>query len=513
MAGQDRFAAPWTRRRFLKAAATGAVGVLGIGSAYELLAGTVAAAPARSTVKVGSSPAERRQFRSRPDLSPPRITVTHGAAAGAAASTAPGLIFLTPANGQGPNGPLIVDDSGEPVWVAPHSGKNTTNLQVLQYRGAPVLAWWEGKITVGYGRGDYVIMDRSYRELRRVQAGHGYAGDLHEFVITPEGTALFDIFNIRPGQVQTDRGPAAGLLMEGVVQEVDIATGEVLFEWHSADHVGTGESYFAMPRGFGEPADYFHINSIDVDVDGNLLVSSRHCWTVYKVDRRSGAILWRLGGKRSDFTFAPGAHFSWQHHVRHHSGNRLTVFDNGASGPQTITEPRTRGLLLDLDPAAKTATLVRAYVHPGNLVCPSQGTVQLLPHGHVFMGWGSQPYYSEFSAGGERLFDANFPTAGSYRAFRFPWTGLPTEPPAIAVGRRAAGELTVYASWNGATEVATWEVLAGPGADRLTRVATAPRSGFETAIVARAFEAYVAARALDRAGRPLGTSVARAVAG
>lgn len=498
---------PWTRRRFLKAAGAGALGLLGAGGAYEALA-RLTEPTATPPIPTAAVAVDRLHFRSRPDLSPPRVTV--GVRQG---PTAPGYVFLTPANGAAPDGPLIVDDAGEPIWVGPRLAPNVTTFGLFEYRGAPVLALWEGTGVTGYGYGDYVLLDTSYQEVARVRAGNGYRGDLHEFLVTPQGTAIFDIFNTRAGEIQTDRGPAEGLIIEGVLQEVDIATGKVVFEWHSADHVSTGESYFAMPRGFGEPYDYFHINSIDVDTDGNLLVSSRHCWTIFKVDRHSGEILWRLGGKRSDFAIGPGAEFSWQHHVRHHSGGRLTIFDNGAASPTTITEAPTRGLLLNLDTEARQASLVQAFIQPEHLECPSQGTVQLLSDGHVFMGWGSQPRYSEFTLEGHLLLDASFPTKGSYRTFRFPWQGRPTDAPAIAVAANGAAGATLYASWNGATEVARWDVLAGPSADRLSRVGGAARSGFETAIAVPTSEPYVAARAMDAGGSPLATSRTVAVPG
>jgi hypothetical protein len=284
---------------------------------------------------------------------------------------------------------------------------------------------------------------------------------------------------------------------------VDIESGEVLFEWHSLDHVGLEESY-VKPLNPEGPYDYFHINSIDVDHDSNLLVSARKTFTVYKVDRESGEIIWRLGGKNTDFEMAPGAQSRYQHDARRQADGTITLFDNG--GVQK--NDRSYGVVLDVDET--TVAVERKYGHPDGRVAAVMGSMQVLPNGNVFIGWGSDPLFSEFSNEGELLFHASFPPkVDSYRAFRSPWSGHPSDDPAVAAERGRGDEVTVYASWNGATEVATWQVLAGPGPERLRPIASAPRTGFETAIAVRTTEPYVGVRARDRAGRILGTSAAK----
>jgi hypothetical protein len=267
----------------------------------------------------------------------------------------------------------------------------------------------------------------------------------------------------------------------------------VLFEWHSLEHVGLDESH-AMPY------DYFHINSIDVDHDGNLLVSSRTTFTVYKIDRKSGEVIWRLGGKKSDFEMGAGTRTAYQHDARRQRDGTITIFDNGS-----VNEvEQSRGIVVELDEDAMTATLVREYTHPDKVLSATQGNVQVLENANVFVGWGSEPHMSEFDRGGGLLFSAAFPAESeSYRAFRFEWGGRPQEEPAIAAEAVGGEKVTVYASWNGATEVAAWEVLAGPGLDRLQPVGTAPRKGFETAITVNTSEPYVGIRAKNDAGKVL----------
>ena len=348
-----------------------------------------------------------------------------------------------------------------------------------------------------------MILDSSYREVKRVRAGNGYMGDHHEFLITPEGTALITIYSPVSWDLSSIGGPENGAVLDGIAQEVDIATGKVLFEWHSLDHVGIEASYRALPENEQMPFDYFHINSIDVDLDNNLLVSSRTTFAIYKIDRKTGRIIWKLGGKESDFEIGDGAWMRYQHDTRRHPDGTITVFDNGA----VKKDDKSYGLVLDPDEEEMTVSLVREYPDPSGKVAAVMGNVQVLPSGGMFIGWGSDPLFSEFGEDGELLFNAVFPPrVNSYRAFRFPWSGQPAEDPALAV-EPGDGELTLYASWNGATEVAAWQALAGPAPDRLKPLGPAtPRAGFETAITVHTAEPYVGVQARDRSGRVLGTS-------
>lgn len=508
----------WTRRRFL--AAAGAVALGGTSAAVALYEaslrsgtdnGAVASPGARSLVAVASGPpagatpgvsprpantAGRRAYRSRPDLTPPRI-VSDVPPSG---RVAPGYVFFTPANGDGQDGPMIADNTGDLVWLRPDSGVRAANFRVSRYQGEPVLTWWEGTLNGGIGAGAYVIADSSYRVIARVTAGNGRQADLHEFLVTPQGTALFFADEGVPAST-SDGSPAPWQVMDCVVQEVDIASGRVLVEWHSADHIALDESYVAPPTQAGQIYDYVHANSIDVGADGSLLVSARNTSAVYSLDRSSGEIAWRLGGKRSDFSIGDGAGFGWQHDARWQPDGTVSMFDDEAAPGQS------RAIVLRLDQSAMTASLERAYVHPQGLLATSQGNAQLLPNGNVFVGWGSEPFFSEFSRGGTLLYDASFPAAAqSYRDFRAEWSGRPTEPPAVAVEAAGPRTLSIYASWNGATDVAAWDVLAGDDPARLRVVASAPRSGFETAVTVATNAALVAVRARDGAGRTLGTS-------
>ncbi|GIH20497.1 hypothetical protein Raf01_86690 [Rugosimonospora africana] len=440
-----------------------------------------------------------RSYLSRTDLRPPAISVKV-----VRGILSPGLLLLTPTSSSGQHGPMIIDETGEVLWFRPlPAGQTATNFQVQTYRGEPVLTWWEGKLITGYGSGEYVVLDRGYRELARLSGGPG-STDLHEFQLTDAGTALSTNYQ------QT------GDLLDCVIREVDVATGRPVVQWRASDHVSLSESYQPRPGQGAGPWDFFHANAVAVDSDGNLLISSRHLSTVLKVHRRTGAVIWRLGGKRSDFRVAGDARFHWQHDVRRRSDGTLSVFDNGAGA--TTDEKQSRGLILDVDESARTATVRRQLLHPSALSVQTQGSVRELPGAASFVGWGQQPYFSEYACDGSLRYDAQLLGGNySYRAFRANFEAAPIDTPAVAITPGAGGdhtrtgEMTVHVSWNGATRIARWMVRSGPGADALTAVALAHRSGFETPITVERAR-FVAIDALDSHNEVLGSSATITVA-
>ncbi|HST13704.1 MAG TPA: arylsulfotransferase family protein [Gaiellaceae bacterium] len=440
------------------------------------------------------------RFVSRPDLRPPVVAVST-----ASETASAGHIFVAPfqiTGKAGPNyGALILDGLGQPIWFKPESTKTAMNLRVQKYKGEPVITWYEGDVLGGYG-GDFIVADQSYREFARVKAGHGEHGDLHEFLLTSRGTALITIYSNIPFDLTPVGGSANGQLTEGVIQEIDVPTGKVLTEWRSSAHVGLDESL--LPSVKNDVADYFHLNSVGVDIDGHLLVSARHTWTVYKVHRQTGAILWRLGGKHSDFTIVPGAEFSFQHDVRRHADGTLTIFDNNAAAPTATTNARPIRLALDM--SAKTARLVAEYQPDRPRVAWAMGNLEQLPDGGAFVGWGTAGAFTEFAPDGTVRFDATLADGSvTYRAFRAPWVGRPAESPRVAITRDAGGAFA-HVSWNGATEVAKWRADVGSRRTALHPVATARRTGFETILRLGNRKGYVALTALDAAGKVLGTS-------
>jgi hypothetical protein len=510
-----------TRRQLLTHGGAAAAGVAGLSAAglvgYSIPHATAAAAAADTpkAPPVTAAGPGVLQFVSRPDLHPPAVTIAHRRDTALPHPADPPYIIVSaagyPLHGPGEPGLMILNRNGSIVWYSPNtafpasSGEGRMDFNVQSYRGQAVLTWWEGKVIYGYGQGQAVIADSSYRTIATVKAGNGLAADLHEFVITPQDTALITAYR----QVSTDLsdlgGPAHGVALSGTVQEIDIPSGRVLFEWSSLDHVPVTDTYLPFAGGTEKaPFDYLHVNSIAIAPDGDLIVSARNTSTIYKIARPSGAVVWRLGGKRSSFEMGPGATFWFQHHARPQGENALSIFDDGASPAK---EAQSRAILLSLDTSAMRATLTRSYVHPARLLAANQGSMQVLANGRVFVGWGNLPYFSEFLADGTLVLDGQFPPGDqSYRSFTSDWTGHPTDAPAIAARVNQAGGSTVYASWNGATELDSWTVLAGKAPSTLTEVGSQPHSGFESTITVNTEGPYFAVTALDADGNDLGRS-------
>jgi Arylsulfotransferase (ASST) len=344
-------------------------------------------------------------------------------------------------------------------------------------------------------------MDDTYRVITTVRAGNGLTTDGHEFLLTPQNTALITSYHDVPYDLSPLGGPKDGQVTEGVVQEVDVATGRVLFEWHSLDHVPLADSYLPVDS----PYDYFHINAVNLDEDGNLLISARHTWTVYKVDRHTGTVFWRLGGKNSTFALDAAATFAWQHDAEAAGNGLVRIFDNESGGAEARM-PHSRVLWLHLDLGARRATLARVLEHPNGYSASAQGNAQALPNGDTFVGWGTAARVSEFDAENALLFDASPWRDITYRAYRFTWFGRPNTRPHAIARRKGRRSTAVQAVWNGATGVAKWRVLAGRSAKRLTAVRVVHWNGLSTAIRIRGKLRMVAVVAVDASGAVIARS-------
>ncbi len=456
-------------------------------------------------------PSSYQSFVSAPEAHPPIMALTVPDRDPAA-----GDILTTVGPGPGQYGPLIYTPQGQPVWFDPLSGGLAAeNLSVQSYEGRRDLTWWQGRVlSLGLGQGEDIVMNDNYQVLARVHGGNGLQADLHDFQLAPDQVAYATAYNLIRCDLTALEGPRNGVIVDTAVQEIDIRTGLVRWEWHSLDHVGVWESHAVVPsKEKPTPWDYFHLNSIDPEPDGNLFLSGRSTWAAYQLQRGSGEILWRLGGTRSSFTMSPGSATAWQHDARlMPNGEEVTFFDDG-SNPRIHYQ--SRALRVKLDFVRRTATLARVYTHPSALMADSQGNAQTLADESVVVGWGAVPEVSEFAKDGSLLLDAHLPPGmSSYRAFRFPWQGHPLTSPAVSARILSTGDSTaVFASWNGASEIASWRVLAGSDPSSLKPQATMPDSGFESSITlpenygAQAGnDGYVAVQALGTAGQLLGTS-------
>ena len=354
-----------------------------------------------------------------------------------------GDIFIAPAGGGYPAGPEIVTSTGKVVWF--HrlpAGKVATDFRTQTYLGQPVLTWFQsgGQGPQGGPGGpggpvgpsgpsgtDYIYNDR-YQQIATVQAANGDATNFHEFLITPWNTALILADTVTTANLTSIGGPADQRVIDGLVQEIDIRTGRVLFQWDSAAHVPYADSYVPRPSSPSTPWDWFHINAVHLDTDGNLLVDSRNTWTTFKVNRHTGQIMWQLGGRHSSFTLraAPGQVldrdgkiFAWQHDPEAVGGGEYTFFDDESDGNLLGS---SRAVTVRLDFATRVATLVKSDDQPEGQVAQVMGNAQTTPGGDLFVGWGALPYISEFSPSGKLLFNAKLPAGVStYRAYLLPW--------------------------------------------------------------------------------------------
>jgi hypothetical protein len=352
---------------------------------------------------------------------PPVTLLKQGAGSGN------GDIFIAPQGRGYTSGPEILTDSGQVVWSHPlPAGETATDFRTQTYRGAPVLTWFQGS---GLDGTDYIYNDH-YQQIAEVRAANGYLTDFHEFLITPWNTALILADVMGAANLTSIGGPADQKVFDGIVQEIDIPTGKLLFQWNSADHVPFRDSHNPRPASAASPWDWFHINAVHLDTDGNLLVNSRFTWTTYKVDLRSGNILWELGGKQSTFKLAAapgqvldaaGAIFAFQHDPEAIGNGEYTLFDNESDGATKLLR-HSRVVTVKLDPTTRVATLVKSVDQPEGLVAPAEGNAQTAPNGDLFVGWGALRYISEFSPSGQLLYNAEFPAGVStYRAYRLRW--------------------------------------------------------------------------------------------
>jgi hypothetical protein len=431
------------------------------------------------------------------------------------------LGYSTPMVGQ--SGPLMMDKNLQPVWFNPVATNVLAgNLKQETMNGKPVLTWWQGVVSSSGATtsGEWVVVDQHYRQVATLTATTGgWVLSQHELVINGDDAWVTAYKNI-PADLSPYGGLANGTLTDVAVQEYNLGTGQLLYSWDAFNPGGTPNIPLSMSHqqpstvlvnGQPTPWDAYHINSIQLVGSNQFLVSMRNTWAAYLVNISNGAIAWTLGGSASTFAFGPRAAFQWQHDVELHPNNVVSVFDDACcgltpSGSFVLPSSPSRALVLKLDPTTHQATFVAQYERAPNFNAAFLGDTQLLPGGNVAVGWGSQQFFSEFSSGGTKLLDVEWPTPDqSYRTYVQPWVGTPYFSPSGAA-RATGGAITVYASWNGATKLAGWRVLAGSKPSRLTAVATKAKTGFETAFRLSSKYKWFKLQALDSSGRVLGTT-------
>ncbi|KAJ5223145.1 uncharacterized protein N7469_009385 [Penicillium citrinum] len=476
------------------------------------------------------------QFKSRTDLAPPRLNITIPASH----DVEKGYLFVAPFPGQwaepqfhGPRqeGPYIFRDDGELVWSGyTYYSIWAANFQAARWKGQDVLFSFEGdhNPAYGHGHGHATILDQHYETIRELRAGNHKLMDKHEFHIIDEKTALLQVYQPLPTDLSRWGGSAEQQwIVNAIFQELDIETGELLFEWSSLDHVTPDEAILPLNPGqagsgynSSDAWDYFHINSVDKDRAGDYLISARDACAVHKINGTTGEIIWRLGGLRSDFDLGPNVAFCFQHHARYISKDGdeeiISLFDNSAHGTENHrghevhTHPFSQGKIISVNTATWKASIIQAFQPPDGLLAKSQGSTQVLPSGGALVNWGSEGAVTEFRSDGTPIFHAYMDSGAlgegveNYRAFKYNWTGLPTEEPSIVAEKTSAGT-SVYVSWNGDTQTAVWRFYAVT--DRYgsrSFLGEARRDGFETTFLVKNHSyGHIAAEAISARGKVL----------
>jgi EmrB/QacA subfamily drug resistance transporter len=455
-------------------------------------------------------------FVSAPGLHPPKI---YADVPTKTSQLAPGYILLTnfydlttrPMMGQ--SGPLVLNNKLQPVWFRPvPKDVVATNLEAQSYEGKPVLTWWQGVVTNtgATESGEDVVVNQHYQTVATLKGQDGWVITMHELVIAGDDawvTANKDI----PLNLSRYGGTSEGVLEDSAVQEYDIATGKLLYTWDALEHLPLTDSHTQPPTN-GFPWDAYHVNSLQLVGAHSFLVSMRNTWAAYLVNATTGRIEWQLGGKHSSFAIPKQASFQWQHDVRLQPGGVVTMFNDNCcqiTGAGTFLAPAgpSAGLQLKLHPATHSVSLVARYVHPNHYSAAYMGNMQLLPNGNVFIGWGEQPNFSEYSKSGRLLLDGAFPGPDdSYRALVTNWVGRPSYPPSGVARPAPHGGTYIYVSWNGATGVKQWRVLAANGPANLRPVAQSAKAGFETKIRVGPEYSQFEVQALDKQGHVIGTT-------
>ncbi|KAF2764692.1 hypothetical protein EJ03DRAFT_339586 [Teratosphaeria nubilosa] len=461
-------------------------------------------------------------------------------------SPSPTYLFLAP-DGPYPHqvAPLIYTPTGDPIWNGePHQHAFAFGVQT--YRGEKVLVSWNGtnyREPIGRGYGYVYLRDKHYDIIHNItlpgpflsqlpNTTYGSNIDLHEIFITEHGTLLITANNVTQTDLTSVGGPPNGWIVEAQFYELDIATNTILFAWKSLDHLdkipltasvyplgSDGQDGTTQSKAWG----YIHINAVSPLEENGYIFSSRFLCAGVAISRGDGSVKWILQGRNGgDFKLGAGAQFCYQHDIRAVAGGEagtaevvLSLHDNANSPIENGTTP-TSGKLLRVNFATKEVRLQQEFLNAsGPTFSTAQGNMQIMTNGHVFLGHGWIPVLEEYTAEGEILATWRFgdaleragggfwsplkPTL-SYRAFRQAWVGCPRGRPDV-VAEGDGGTTRVYVSWNGATEVAGWEVWGGGSEGGLRCVKTVGKAGFETEVeVVEAGVEFVRVQAVWRDG-------------
>lgn len=435
------------------------------------------------------------------------------------------------------NSAAIYQSDGTLIWYGfgLSTANNVHDFRVCQYNGTDHLCFFEGEQYEGYARGQAVVLDTTLKPVTTVSSLNGRAPiDQHEFnIINNTGSALVTIYQPQPYDLSAfNITDGQGWIEDCLFQDINTTTNELMFEWSAIEHVALTESYVdpnqseVAGTGFSplSPWDYFHINAVDKSEDGDYLISSRHTSTLFKINGTDGSIIWRCGGKLSDFELLNGLNWSYQHDARWVQSSDtvdiISFFDNASNGFNKSAD-HSAGYIISIDHGTNTVDLVNNYPAPEDLtISDSQGNLQILnpsnwSDSNVFLGWGSQPTVTEQTSDGTIIYRAAVAADGkmNYRGYKFNITIMPHDSPALYTYSQDGNSSTVYyMSWNGATELARWRIYGRAGCDDdWTLVDEVDKTDFETNYTSQGYQEFGMVEAVGANGTGLRNSTNRGV--
>lgn len=485
----------------------------------------VAALIAGATVWTGPATAARyappncptMAFHSAPTLNAQEACENLGVTT---SGTQPGTyLFLTQGGANG-TGAGLFQDNGTLVWWLNGIGPKDHDMSLVHFRGQPYIAVWSGHApgAGSYGMGTVLLYNQRYQLAGRLRIGKAYGAqqiDLHEFQITPHGEALTGSYTPQWRFVGGHWEWVLGYLVEkwSLFQNSSgIHIGRLRFAWNAINDVRVSDSHVPSPGRHAAIYDYFHGNGITEAPDGDLLVSGRNTWGIYEIDARRGTrgfdhVYWQVGGPHDSRLSEP---WCYQHDIAALGHATYSLYDDGGTGPGCLgsSQHPARGLIFGVNTSHRPVRvhLIRSYTHNPAIYTGFTGSMQVLSNGDALIDWANIPQITEYDSTGRTVKMDLSLSNWSYRGFRFPWVGQPTQPPAIAA-QESGANTNVWASWNGSTEVAQWQVLGGADASHLAPVGgRVAKTGFETSMTVTGHYAELAVQALSSSGTVLATS-------
>ncbi|CAN9186775.1 unnamed protein product [Alternaria alternata] len=467
-------------------------------------------------------------FKSRPGFEPPVLSINK------TGTTSPGQILFPLSGSESHNYSLnIFQEDGELVWQSGYGDYAAFRRTTLF--GEPVLAYFAGvsfSEPWGFGYGIIYILNQQYENIYNVTLWNSTYPlesisplydptqyqpfswiDMHENLITPEGTMFVGAVNVTPWDLSSIGGPKDGWVVDSIVLELNVTNSEVLWQWSHLDHVDQVTLASAVPtyplgdlgRNSSYPWGPFHINSVERFDDDSFLISSRHYCSIFKVNR-NGTVEWTLNGySGGDFTLMNNLSFCYQHDARLHPSQlpnttTISLFNNDNSAVVSHVN-QTTGIFLSIDEQDMTASLLQELADPDDTIYSvSQGNMEVLPSGNIVMGYGSVPTLKEFDQDGNVVLSVSWGEAEavqSYRSYKAEWVGKPSSKPDVYACKSSNGT-EVYMSWNGATEHRVWTVFGGVSNGSLSEVVSVNKTGFETKAVVTQSLGFVRVEASGR---------------